>query len=264
MPPPKDPLRRKEYCKKMSHPGNKNPFFGKTHSIESRQKMSDAHKGIFPTEETRKKLSESRKGKPLSEEHKHNISKSHIGKKRGSFSLEWVAKMSESHKGKLAGEKHPFYGKHLSEGTKLKLSMKNKGQKRSEEFCHKISECNTGEKHPNWKGGISYEPYCPKFNNEFKERVRAFFGYKCQMPGCHHVWQHGERMLAVHHVNFRKDACCSEDVVPLFVPLCWSCHSKTQFRRADLEQYFTEIINHDYGGKCYFTKEEMEQDGVHR
>src|SRR5208337_386546 len=29
-----------------------------------------------------------------------------------------------------------------------------------------------GEKSPGWKGGISFEPYCIKFNKEFKERVR--------------------------------------------------------------------------------------------
>ena len=43
--------------------GDKNPMYGKTHSEESKRKMSEA-----------------RRGKPKSEEHKRNISKSHIGK----------------------------------------------------------------------------------------------------------------------------------------------------------------------------------------
>jgi len=30
----------------------------------------------------------------------------------------------------------------------------------------------TGENHPNWKGGVSFDPYCHKFNNQLKERIR--------------------------------------------------------------------------------------------
>jgi hypothetical protein len=197
MPPPKDPVRRAEYCKKMSHPGKDNPFFGKKHTEESRSKMS------------------------------------------------------ESHKGKFAGENHPFYGKHLSEETKAKLSLKNKGQKRSKEFCNRISEAIKGEGHPNWKGGISFEPYCPKFTKEFKERVRQFFGHKCVECG---EPQNGVK-LSVHHVNFNKKTCC-DNSTPLFVALCHSCHSKTGFNREYWEQHFTQIINEQYGGKCYLSKED--------
>lgn len=114
-----------------------------------------------------------------------------------------------------------------------------------------------GAGNPAWKGGISYEPYCPKFNDEFRERVRAFFGYTCQFPGCGHVWQEGERLLNVHHVNYRKDACCSEDVAPLFVPLCQSCHMKTNFNRENYEKVFTELIMTKYNGQCYLPKEEL-------
>ena len=43
--------------------GEKNGMFGKTHSEESRQKMSLALKGRTLSEESKKKMSESRKGK---------------------------------------------------------------------------------------------------------------------------------------------------------------------------------------------------------
>jgi hypothetical protein len=251
MPPPKDPVRRAEYCKKMSHPGKDNPFFGKKHTEESRSKMSESHKGVSPSEETRRKQSEARTGKTLSPTHRTNISASHAGKKREPFSPAWIAKMSESHKGKFAGENHPFYGKHLSEETKAKLSLKNKGQKRSKEFCNRISEAIKGEGHPNWKGGISFEPYCPKFTKEFKERVRQFFGHKCVECG---EPQNGVK-LSVHHVNFNKKTCC-DNSTPLFVALCHSCHSKTGFNREYWEQHFTQIINEQYGGKCYLSKED--------
>ena len=99
--------------------------------------------------------------------------------------------------------------------------------------------------------------YCPKFNNKFKERVRAFFGYTCQK--CGHIWQPGERRLAVHHVNYRKDSCCNENVRSLFIPICSDgCHSETNANREYWEKHFTEIIDKEFAGKCYFTKEEWE------
>lgn len=110
-----------------------------------------------------------------------------------------------------------------------------------------------GENCPAWKGGISFEPYCPKFNNEFKERVRAFFGYQC--VECGYAWHEGEPRLAVHHVTFNKETCCDSSV-PLFVPLCKSCHMKTGYRRDFWQQHFTDMINQYYGGRCYLTKEE--------
>jgi hypothetical protein len=134
--------------------------------------------------------------------------------------------------------------------------LKNNPEK-FEEWCNKIS-CSRvgkygGEKDPAWKGGISFEPYCPKFNKEFKERVRAYFNYIC--PECGTPTPKG---LMVHHVNFNKMSCC-DDTIPLFVPLCNPCHGKTNARREFWEQYFTEMIGEYYQGKCYFTKEEIKE-----
>jgi hypothetical protein len=117
------------------------------------------------------------------------------------------------------------------------------------------SEQMMGSGAPNWQGGISFEPYCPKFNKEFRERVRAFFGRRCLE--CGNIEK--KTRHCVHHVNYKKEACC-DDSIPLFVILCQSCHAKTSHNNRDhWQQHFTEIINRDYGGKCYFTKEEMEE-----
>jgi hypothetical protein len=148
------------------------------------------------------------------------------------FSKDTLLKMSNSHKGKLPWN----VGVSPSEETKQKNRLAHIGMM-------------VGEKHPQWKGGISFEPYCPKFNKEFKERVRAFFGYKCAECGAP---QNGGK-LPVHHVNFNKDTCCDESI-PLFVALCPSCHSKTNHNRPYWQQHFNEIINKDYGGKCYLPK----------
>lgn len=162
---------------------------------------------------------------------------------------------------RVKGEKHPMYGKHPSAATLKKQSDSHIGHHLTESQKKKIRQSNighyapSGENSPGWKGGISFEPYCPRFNNKFKERVRTFFGYQCVECGTPQI----ERKLHVHHVNFRKDTCCSKDVTPLFVALCDSCHGKTGYNREYWQQHFTEIINTYYGGKCYFTVEEMSQ-----
>jgi len=130
-------------------------------------------------------------------------------------------------------------------------------KKYSRSFCS--DECRLKWQHrennPNWNGGTSFEPYCFKFNPEFKNRVRAFFGYSCVMCGKPQI-ENGKRALAVHHVHHNKTACC-DDSVKEFVVLCDVCHGKSNSGKFDYQNYFHEIIHTKYGGKCYYTKEEM-------
>lgn len=113
-----------------------------------------------------------------------------------------------------------------------------------------------GEKNPHWLGGKSFEPYCPKFSLEFRERVRAWFDYMCVECGTPQLSLNTK--LHVHHVNFNKNTCC-DGAIPLFVPLCTSCHSKTGKNRDYWNTHFTEIINSFYGGKCYYSKDEFDK-----
>lgn len=69
----------------------------------------------------------------------------------------------------------------------------------------------------NWKGGISNGIYCQKFNADLRRRVRAFFGNKCFL--CGKPQSENPKKLAVHHVNYNKNACCDSSRV-LLVPLC--------------------------------------------
>ncbi|MDA2921718.1 NUMOD3 domain-containing DNA-binding protein [Patescibacteria group bacterium AH-259-L07] len=61
--------------------GNKNPFWGKHHTEESKIKMSKAHTGKKLSEEHRINMSKALKGRKKSEEHKRNISKAQLGEK---------------------------------------------------------------------------------------------------------------------------------------------------------------------------------------
>ena len=90
---------------KDAHTGKNNHFYGKSHSEETKQRIS-ATKQANPTrywlgkqrnEETCKKISESltgQLGRPHTEESKKKISLAHIGKKQGSPSLETRLKLS--------------------------------------------------------------------------------------------------------------------------------------------------------------------------
>ena len=124
-------------------------------------------------------------------------------------------------------------------------------------YCsHKCkSMFHSGEHSPSWKGGVSFEPYCILFNKEFKERVRAFWGNKC--PVCGKTEEESGKAHCVHHVGYDKEVCCNDNE-RLFVPLCPSCHGKTNANREMWEEYFTYIIG-IHGGKCYYTKEEYDE-----
>ncbi len=85
----------------------------------------------------------------------------------------------------------------------------------------------SGADHPAWKGGISYLPYCHKFNKSLKEQVREAFGRKCYLCGAN---ENGKG-LDVHHCDFNKQQGCKSDKGWKLVPLCKSCHAKTTFNR---------------------------------
>lgn len=55
--------------------GKNHPFFGRKHTPETKNKMSEAHSGCKHTPETRKKISKSHLGKKLPDEQKISISK---------------------------------------------------------------------------------------------------------------------------------------------------------------------------------------------
>ena len=130
------------------------------------------------------------------------------------------------------GINNPRYGKHMSPETIIKVS---------------------GENSVHWKGGISFEPYCPKFNKDLKKRIRAFFKNQCVMCG-EHNWNGHE--LSCHHVTYNKNMCCDGKQVR-FAALCNRHHSMTNHGdRQRWEDMLHRSIEEIWDGKSYFTKEE--------
>ena len=71
--------------------GKNNPFYGKSHTKESINKMKISHMGNFPNDETRKKISEMRKGEG-----------NNMWGKRGELSPHWGKKYSEERKNNIS------------------------------------------------------------------------------------------------------------------------------------------------------------------
>lgn len=107
-------------------------------------------RGYTMSKDTKNKMSISHKGFKFSEESKRKMSNTKKGKV---FSLEARLKMSKGHK----GMKKPW------------VSMSNKKR--------------LMEKHPNWKGGKSFEPYTVDWTETLKRSIRERDKYNCQVCG---------------------------------------------------------------------------------
>ena len=196
-------------------------------SNERKRKISTAlmgnkhFEGKTHIEETRRKMSEIRMGMKFSDEHLKNLSESHKGKK---LLPESIQKRTET--------------------------RKNNGYTHTDKTRQKIGDAQKGELNHNWNNGSSFEPYCHKFNDEFKESIRDKFNRRCFLCGLSENDQmesqknNGKRAfrLSIHHVNYDKNCLCNDSKCE-FVPLCHSCHMKTNSNREYWEEICMEKLN---------------------
>ena len=264
-------------------------LLGREKSEETRKKMSRSKKGIpsnrlgkLVSAETRKRLSKSLEGSlkgrvysPEQCERRRDIVNL-LYKNRSDY-YERICNHN-----KIFGNK-PEERKRRSERMREVWSRPgfiNKtatGIKRTEESKIKISDGHIGH----WYGSVRYTQtpiYCELWK-EVNPRVHAFFDYKC--CGCG-APENGHSHIG-HHVFYVKGACCwhSEDGIyytnlnasdhkeddycigenpNYFVILCQSCHGKTNGKFANRKKwadFYRKMIDEQYNGKCYFTKEEM-------
>lgn len=231
-------------------------------TAEARAKKSKAHMGIPLSPDHRARISIGQLGRVPSEETKRKISEAKRGKTHA-HTPETREKISIARRG--VPSPHPRRAQ--TPETRLKISIAKKGIKLgpfSKEHRAKLAIAaakRTGEKCPMWRGGISFEPYCPKWNNDLRNRIRAFFGHVCVICGKTQNENSAKggriRRLHCHHVEYNKQACCDGKPVH-FAALCDSCHSKTNHDRVRWESMIHIIIDEVYGGRSYFTKEEYE------
>lgn len=176
---------------------------GRKHTEESKKKMSESAIGRKHSKETRKQITETLRGHKTSEETKRKISESCKGRVH---SIETIEMMSNTLTGRKLTEKHK----------------------------ERLSKVNSGEKSHFWKGGISYLPYCHKFNHKLKESIRNRDNRTCQNCG---IKENGRRHT-VHHIHYDKENC-----YPDLITLCIACNSKANTNRDHWESYYMNKLN---------------------
>lgn len=143
------------------------------------------------------------------------------------------------------GKPHPQAGKKQDKEwiakrkASYKKHLKEKGGM-SKEWRENLSRGHVGvqamEKHPNWRGGKSFEPYGLKFNKKLKEQVRKRDGRTCRE--CNYTQKQLGYKLSIHHIDYDK----RNNILENLIALCKLCHTKTNWGRIDWEKHFKEVI----------------------
>lgn len=152
--------------------------------------------------------------------------------------------ISKTHKGKYISEEH--------KKILYKYSFLNKGKTFSCEHRRNLSEAKRGkymgEKNHQWKGGTSFEPYPPSFNDIFKEAIKDRDQLFCQLCGlseqdsvllC-------RRRLVVHHIDYNKKNTFPQNCITL----CNRCNVLANKDREIWIKHFqgllTKLYNYEY------------------
>ncbi len=104
--------------------------------------------------------------------------------------------------------------------------------------CHykKLSIIFSGDGHPQWKGGISCEPYCDAWlDKDFKESIKERDNYQCQNPDC---WG-TSKDLCLHHIDYDKKNCKPGNLITL----CRSCNGRANKDRRQHAAWYRAIMN---------------------
>ena len=100
----------------------------------------------------------------------------------------------------------------------------------------------TGDKHWNWQGGKSFEPYCPIWKDqEYKSDIRERDGNRCLNPYCYG----NDSVLSIHHIDYDKKNCHPSNLITV----CRSCNSRANTNRTWHKSWYKAIMYRRYGVK---------------
>lgn len=157
------------------------------------------------------------------------------------------------HKGKHiqfnTGRTHFKKGEHPSPATEFK-----KGQHPSQKTEFKKGHVPwikgkkgltglSGEDHPNWQGGKSFEEHGPDFNNKFKRAIRKRDNHICMTCGKHQ--EKLSRTLGIHHINYDKKLTIFQNCISL----CPRCHGLTNYNKKYWITFLQNLLSEKYGYK---------------
>ena len=104
--------------------------------------------------------------------------------------------------------------------------------------CHYIRMF--GDGNHQWKGGISFEPYCEVWKDkEYKESIKERDLDMCLNPYCDS--KHPDD-LTVHHIDYNKKDCAPKNLITL----CRVCNIKANKDRSWHKDWYRSILNKRY------------------
>jgi hypothetical protein len=167
------------------------------------------------------------------------IEKSQIEKFKKSFKLWWAN--PKNHKMMCVIRKKSYKSnpsiRHKQSRTHKNLYASNpkKQQKLSRVFRIKwadqtfkqdrIKKMVRGDKHPNWNGGSSFEPYPFGWTHQYRETIRERDKLCCQF--CGKTQDSNGQLLDVHHIDYNKKNLDRSNLISL----CKSHHRATVTHR---------------------------------
>ena len=149
-----------------------------------------------------------------------------------------------------------------------KSIIENARAAEASEICRQIHKSNLHKYHPWYIDGRSKlnQRYCEKWTPSLRNKVRAkfhiIFGerkcFECGKLEINNISKNGKlKKLSIHHVFYNIKMCC-DDSERLLIPLCGSCHIKTNTNREYWTQHFIEKLQNTpkFSGECWLSKEE--------
>ena len=97
-----------------------------------------------------------------------------------------------------------------------------------------------GENSPSWRGGISFEPYCPLWSDKgYKADIRERDSNICQNPYCFRT----DKVLNIHHIDYDKKNCHPSNLITI----CRTCNARANVQRDWHTKWYQVIMNKKYG-----------------
>ncbi len=106
--------------------------------------------------------------------------------------------------------------------------------------CYYLSRF--GEGNPSWRGGKSFETYCPIWKDqEFKTDIRSRDGNRCLNPYCYGK----DRTMSIHHIDYNKKNCNPSNLITI----CRSCNARANKDRSWHKSWYRAIMQRRYNYK---------------